>query len=154
MQYDTAHTDYTVHTIPGVQICEPEAVTSEVVIVVSAQVNLPSLDVAWYLPGAAYPHRQVEKLLQRMVWRKAARKGKNLKGKTKQMHKRTFKEDISRFVALRQTSFLSSWRTHLTRWKKEPLWGGAPALSLHPASSNWKTLEGGLRGAGKGGESS
>lgn len=46
VQYDTTHTDYTVHLIPGVQICEPEAVTSEVVIVVSAQVNLPSLDVA------------------------------------------------------------------------------------------------------------
>lgn len=38
---------------------------------------------------------------------------------------------------------LSSQRTHLSRWKREPLWGGAPALSLHPASSNWKTSESG-----------
>lgn len=100
-------------------------------------------------------HTSTIKMWWRVHWRKAARKGKKLKAEDRKGERDNcaFEENISRLHGTQANlSPPSSRRTHLSRWKQEPLWGGALALSLHPTSSNWKTSEYGRGlGGGRGG---
>lgn len=78
-------------------------------------------------------------------WIGKARRERNWKrkmGRERAVDKCPFEENISRLYGTQaDLPPPSSQRTHLRRWKQGPLWGGALALSLHPASGNWKTWE-------------
>lgn len=99
------------------------------------------LEISW---GSTYLHKKGEKHSdEEWIEERQPERERNWKPKTegeRDTDKCAFEDNISGPHGTQaDLSPPSSRKTHLSRWKQEPLWGGALALSLHPASSNWKT---------------